>query len=432
MIGLGISQGLCGALLATFLVQLGLTQRFAAVVGRRLQQRPVLATPAPAAEVVLCLRGVDPSLGPALAALGGQLYPGPWRLLVVVDSLEDPSWPMAEEVLSQLEASGQASWAGFRLIPLAARPEAGSLKSASLRQAFGVLHPSTELVALVDADAVVAPGWLAALAAGCGQAGVGAVSGNRWYEPAQGGFQGSGPGVVRAIWNGGALVLMTLLGIPWGGSLAVRRELIEPSGWRQVLATSLCEDTALPGPLAMVGYSYQFRPELIALDRDDSIHLRPLVRWIARQLLTARLHHRAWPLVALHGLGSLALLLACLVVAATLVLQGQLFAAGVLGASLGLYELGCVALLLWIGRVAASALEPLGGGLGPSEGPKGGWLRAARSFSSAWHLLRWLSLAQLVYGIATVRAAFAWRVEWRGVVYRVRRGGVALLSGPSR
>lgn len=198
------------------------------------------------------------------------------------------------------------------------------------------------------------------LAAGCGQVGVGAVSGNRWYEPAQGGFQGSGPGMVRVIWNGGALVLMTLLGIPWGGSLAIRRELIEPSGWRQVLATSLCEDTALPKRLARVGSSYQFRPELIALDRDDSIRLRPLVRWIARQLLTARLHHRALPLVALHGLGSLALLLACLVVVATLVLQGQPLEAGVLGASLVLYELGCVALLLWIGRVAASALQPLG------------------------------------------------------------------------
>ena len=29
--------------------------------------------------------------------------------------------------------------------------------------------------------------------------------------------------------------------------------------------------------------------------------LRPLRRWISRQLLTARLHHPAWPLVALGG-----------------------------------------------------------------------------------------------------------------------------------
>jgi hypothetical protein len=223
---------------------------------------------------------------------------------------------------------------------------------------------------------------------------------------------------------------MTVLDIPWGGSLAIRRELIEPSGWRQVLATSFCEDTALPGPLATVGFTYQFRPELIALDRDNSISLRPLTRWIARQLLTARLHHRAWPLVALHGLGSLVLLLACLVVVVILVLQGQLLAAGLLGAALVLYELGCVALLLWIGRVAGRALAALGPGrgaasdVGPRDGPTG--------LASAWRLLRWLPLAQLVYGMATVRAALARRVEWRGVIYRVRRGGVALVSGPSR
>ena len=419
MIGLelGIAQWLERALLATWLLQLGLTLRFAAVVRRRLQQRPALATPAPAAEVVLCLRGVDPSLGAALAALGGQRYPAPWRLLVVVDSLEDPSWVVAEQLLGQLEASGQASWLGARLIPLAARPETGSLKSASLRQAFGELHASTELVALVDADAVVAPGWLSALAAGCGQAGVGAVSGNRWYEPAQGDCSGSGPGMVRAIWNGGALVLMTVLAIPWGGSLAIRRELIEPSGWRQVLATSLCEDTALPGPLASMGLSYQFRPELIALDRDDSIRLRPLTRWIARQLLTARLHHRAWPLVALHGLGSLALLLACLAELVILLLCGQLPAAGGFGAALLLYEVGCVGLLLWIGQVAGRALAALG----PRDGPTG--------VTSAWRLLRWLPLTQLVYGIATLRAAVARRVEWRGVVYGVRRGGVVRKGG---
>ena len=423
MIGqeLGIAQGLGGALLATWLLQLGLTWGFAAVVRRRLQQRPALATPAPVAEVVLCLRGVDPSLAAALAALGAQRYPGAWRLVLVVDSRQDPSWAVAEQQLGALEASGRARWLAARMIPLAAKPELGSLKSASLRQAFGELHPSTELVALVDADAVVAPGWLAALAAGCGQAGVGAVSGNRWYEPSEGGVPASGPGMVRAIWNGGALVLMTVLGIPWGGSLAIRRDLIEPSGWRQVLATSLCEDTALPGPLARAGFAYQFRPELIALDRDDSLRLGPLTRWIARQLLTARLHHRAWPLVALHGLGSLALLLACLVELVRLGLAGQLLAASGLGGALLLYELGCVGLLLRIGQVAGRSLDALGPGFEPNDRPTG--------VAAAWRLLRWLPLTQLVYGIATLRAALARRVEWRGVVYRVRRDGMARQGG---
>ena len=408
-----IAALLAGALLATLGLQLLLTLAFAVVVRRRLRRLPGLAQPAPAAEVVLCLRGADPSLAAALMALAGQTYPGPWRLLVVVDSRQDPAWSLAEQMIARLEAAGQARWQAARLTPLAARPERGSLKSASLRQAFGELDAATELVALVDADAVVAPGWLAALAAGCGQDGVGAVSGNRWYAPEQ----GSGPGLVRAIWNGGALVLMTLLGIPWGGSLAVRRELIEPSGWRELLATSLCEDTALPAPLARSGWRYQFRPELIALDRDDGIALRPLRRWISRQLLTARLHHPAWPLVALHGLGSALLVLVAVLTALAALLVGRLADAGLLLVALLGYELGCVALLLLIEAMAARALQPLGG------------RRPPPNLAPAGRLLRWLPLTQWVYGLATLRAALARRVEWRGVHYRVRGRGVEWLEG---
>jgi hypothetical protein len=407
-----IAALLAGVLLATLGLQLLLTFAFALVVRRRMGRRPSLAQPAPAAEVVLCLRGVDLSLPAALAALAGQTYPGPWRLLVVVDSRQDPAWPLAEQTIARLEAAGQARWQVARLTPLAARPAQGSLKSASLRQAFGELDTATELVALVDADAVVAPGWLTALAAGCAQGGVGAVSGNRWYAPAA----GSGPGLVRAIWNGGALVLMTLLGIPWGGSLAVRRSLIEPSGWRAVLATSLCEDTALPAPLARCGWRYEFRPELIALDRDDGIALRPLRRWISRQLLTARLHHPAWPLVALHGLASALLVLVALVALLVALLLGRLTDAGLLLAALLAYELGCVALLLLIDAVVARALEPLGGCLPRPD------------LAHAWRLLRWLPLTQWVYGLATLRASLARRVEWRGVHYRLRRRGVEVLE----
>ena len=408
-----IAALLAGALLATLGLQLLLTLAFALVVRQRLRRLPGLAQPAPAAEVVLCLRGADPSLADALMALAGQTYPGPWRLLVVVDSRQDPAWPLAQHTIARLEAAGQAGWQAARLTPLAARPAQGSLKSASLRQAFGELDAATELVALVDADAVVAPGWLAALAAGCGQDGVGAVSGNRWYAPEQ----GSGPGLVRAIWNGGALVLMTLLGIPWGGSLAVRRELIEPSGWRAALATSLCEDTALAAPLARSGWRYQFRPELIALDCDDSIALRPLRRWISRQLLTARLHHPAWPLVALHGLGSWLLLLAVLAALLVALCLGLWSAAAGLLAALLAYELGCVALLLLIESVACRSLRPLGRELPPQD------------LAHAWQLLRWLPLAQWVYGLATLRASLARRVEWRGVHYEVLGRGVRRVRG---
>jgi hypothetical protein len=384
---------------AVLLLQALLSGWFALLVRRRLAE-PAPEAIWPAAEVVLCLRGVDPALPATLAALAAQRYGGPWALQLVVDAEGDPAWPAAAEAIAQLEATGAASWRAARLTALAAAPRGGSRKSAALRQAFAALQPATELVALVDADAVVRPDWLADLARGCLRPGVGAAGGNRWYLPAQ----RSGAGMVRAIWNGGALVLMSLFGIPWGGSLAVRRQLIEPSGWGAVLAHSLCEDTALTTPLRRSGWRFRFGPELIALDRDDSIALRPLIRWISRQLLTARLHHPAWPLVALHGLGTSLLLLAAVLALLGLVLAGDPASALRLSLVLLAYELGCGLILLGIQRVVAGAI-PLDQRL-----PLGLWLR-------------WLPLAQFVYGIATVRAQLARRVEWSGVVYRVVRQG---------
>lgn len=390
-------------LAAMLLLQALLSVCFARLVRRRsVAQAPT--APCPAAEVLLCLRGVDPSLPGCLAALAAQRYGGPWRLLVVVDSLQDPAWGAVHTALAQWEAAGQASWCGARVLALAPQP-AGSRKSAALHQALGALDAATQLVALVDADAVVGPHWLHSLASACGRPGVGAAGGNRWYLPER----RSGPGMVRAIWNAGALVLMTLLAIPWGGSLAVRRELVEASGWRQRLQSSLCEDTALTTPLRRMGMGFRFEPALLAIDRDDSLALVPLIRWIGRQLLTARLHHPAWPLVALHGLGTSLVLLGVLGLLAVCLVQGQAGAAALLALGLLLYELGCGLILRGIQGAVAAAIEP------DQRLPLRLWLR-------------WLPLAQLVYGLATLWALLARRVEWRGVHYRVLRAGVVPLS----
>ena len=99
-----LSVSLAVALLAALGLQGLMALMFALVVQRRLASSPVLAQPpaAAAAEVVLWLRGADPSLAPALCALASQTYPGPWRLLVVVDSREDPAWSVAEEQAASL------------------------------------------------------------------------------------------------------------------------------------------------------------------------------------------------------------------------------------------------------------------------------------------------------------------------------------------
>ena len=400
-----LSQALTLILVLTLALQTLLTGWFVLRVRRLLQQRQHWPDEPqggwPEAEVVLCLRGADPSLASALAALAAQSYPGRWRLQLVVDSRADPAWSVAEASLAALEACGRASWQTAGLQPLEQRPRRGSLKSASLRQAFAGLHPTTALVALVDADAIVSAQWLSDLARACCQPGIGAVSGNRWYQTKGRSLAGR----VRAAWNGGALVLMTLLQIPWGGCLAVRREVIDAGVWSELLSRSLCEDTSLIQPLRQLGWRYAFRPELITLGQDDSLPLGPLAAWISRQLLTARLHHPAWPLVALHGAGS-ALVLGT---ASAWLLLGR---SGLLAGTLALYELSCVGLLLWIETTAVAALA------GPDVKNDPG-RRGEPLWRRTWDWLSCLPATQLVYGLALWRACCDRQVRWRGVTYRV-------------
>jgi cellulose synthase/poly-beta-1,6-N-acetylglucosamine synthase-like glycosyltransferase len=331
---------------------------------------------------------------------------------VVADSHHDPAWSVAEEQISQLEARGEAAWLGARLIVLEQVPEQGSLKCAALHQAFGQLDRTTEVVALLDADAVVPPGWLEALVAGCAPNGIGAVSGNRLFVPAG----ETGAGLVRAIWNSGALVLMTLLEIPWAGSLAIRRQLIESSGWKQLLKTSFGDDTSLQGALASVGLRYQFRPELIIVDSDDQITFKSLSRWISRQMLSARLQHSSWPLVVVHGLATWSLQLLVVVCAVVYLLAGHLQAAFLLVISLLLYEAGCLILFLVISAVARHAIDSCHGSQLPHRP------------SPLLSLLRWFPVAQWIYGVAMIRALWARQVEWRGVHYLLKPRGVSLLS----
>ncbi len=384
-------------LILSLVLQVLLVTIFSLQVKRRRAQRifwdktPILKWPP--VEVILCLRGADESLLPMLKAISRQDYLGDWRLQIVVDSPDDPSKMIVETFLASHRLSGSVrpTWKDLKLQILAGRPLRGSLKCAALLQAFENLNDETVVVAFIDADAIVKPDWLSQLVQACLQPGIGAVSGNRWFVPERDTLLGW----TRAVWNAGALVMMTILAIPWGGSLAVRREVIDAGSWKTLLEYSFCEDTGLLRPLRELGLRYVFRPELLIVDHQDGISLQALSGWVSRQLLTARLHHPAWPLVALHGMGTTALLFAGLFNGAWL--------------ALATYEIGCFVLLLWIESIAMQ------------RSPRSlmGWARA-------------LFIGQIVDGWATLNAFLLRKVEWREVIYQVTDWprGVAPLESP--
>ncbi len=345
------------------------------------------------ARVVLCLRGSDPFLADTIRAAVSQDHPD-YELRVIVDSRTDPAWAEVHAALAAVEPR-------CRVIvePLAARPATSTLKCASLLQGLRDAEHDTAMVALLDADVVPPATWLRSLGVALAAPGCGVATGNRWYAPPDD-VLGSW---TRAGWNAGALVQMVCFGIPWGGTLALRSSLLEAAGLREKWGAAFCEDTLLPAALADADERVSFVPTLIAVNR-ESISLDALVPWITRQLLTARLYHPAWPVVAVFGLS------APTTVATTLVAAGLALARGDRAAMVGLC--GCLALFLmslptlflWIERVVRHTVA------GRTAVPTSSFLDAVRGTFTA----------QGVYGGAILRAMTMRSAHWRGVTYAIR------------
>jgi cellulose synthase/poly-beta-1,6-N-acetylglucosamine synthase-like glycosyltransferase len=244
--------------------------------------------------VILCLRGADPSLPECLNRLAKQTYDN-YCVVCVVDSVDDPSNPLVD---SWLEKDKR-----FMKLVRPAEVSDSGLKNASLVFAIESLDPSFELIALIDADTVAHETWLEQLLApfqdenAPSNAKVGATTGNRWFEPVD---QRIGSWV-RYVWNAAAVVQMYLYGITWGGSLGIRRKVLEETGLLDRWRKALCEDTMVGPHLRRHGWKLIAVPELMMVNR-EKVRLKEALTWIFRQLFFARLYHWRWWLVAGHGI----------------------------------------------------------------------------------------------------------------------------------
>jgi len=380
------------ALLVITATQVVLVARFARIC-RRAHGPPTAGTACLSpARMILCLRGSDPFLGDTIRAAVAQDHPD-YELRVIVDSEADPAWADVEAALATANPRCRVV-----VEPLARRPETSSLKCASLLQGLRGAERDTAMVAFLDADVVPPPTWLRTLGTALAADGCGVATGNRWYAP-PGDDLGSW---TRAGWNAGALVQMVCFGIPWGGTLAVESGLLAAAGLREKWAAAFCEDTLLTAALAGTGRHVAFIPSLIAVNREQ-VTLGALLPWITRQLLTARLYHPAWPVVAVFGLSAP---LAVAGTAAALwlaVARGDIAALGGLAASLVAFLASLPTLFLWIEGVVRRAV--------PSP-----WPGVPARPSDA---VRGTFAAQAVYGWAILEALTLTSTRWRGVTYRI-------------
>jgi len=349
----------------------------------------------PKAAVILCLRGKDPFLDECIESLLCQDYPD-YEVHVVIDHESDPARSVVQACAARLEATN------LRVEILEDRRETCSLKCSSLLHAMSRIGESREVVALLDADTSPHPTWLRELVAPLLDEGVGAATGNRWYMPANPSIGAT----VRYFWNVFAIMQMVCFRIAWGGSLAVRMDVVRNTDLLNSWGQAFCEDTMIYTILRKQGLRLVFVPSLIMINREDC-DPGNYFRWVSRQLLTARLYHPLWKAVVMHGVFSTVLPLAVLAmsVAAAMTENWQI-TIWVIAASL-LYVTS-LSFLLW----------PLEAGVRQFV--------ARRGEPTAWMSWRFyvsclcaIPLLQILYPLALASALFMRRVEWRGAEYRI-------------
>ena len=359
--------------------------------------------------IVLCLRGPDPTLPECLTGLLNQHYSN-FNLHLVVDSDNDPVIPIAKQALESIDSPVDVHW---HTVTDPSRKR--SLKCSALLTAVQALQSqekTPEIIALVDADALVAPDWLNRLVTPLQSinapesktaASIGATTGNRWFEPAANNLGSR----FRAAWNAAAVPQMQIYRVAWGGSLALKLDTIEECDLLNRWSQAFCEDTMLADVLQANGLHVYRVPELIVVNQ-ESTTLKSAIGWIGRQLLTVRLHHRAWPLILIHAIFGGLCFFAPLVLVMVTAIQDRPLA--IWTTLVWLVQLGLnIVMLDYIRRLNINAIE-----------------KSALQTTNANGLLSKLTVAialQAIYPFLAIGAVFRQRTRWRGIDYRIGRQG---------
>lgn len=393
-----LAWGTLGTILVVVVVQGLVVAAYVRLIRRATPGGIVSAAANAKAAIVLAVRGVDPQLPTVLAGLLDQDHPD-YSVFIVVDSVADPAWPVVDEILRQ--SSGKNA----RVAVLRERLGACSLKCSALAQAVEDLPTDVEVVAFIDADALPHRSWLRDLAARLAEPRAGAAHGNRWYLPAE----RSHGSLVRHYWNAGAVVQVWFNGIPWAGSMALRRRTIEASGvvpsWRR----SLSVDGAVGRKMKQAGLTVEFVPEVMMIN-GEHVSRKAFASWLVRQLVAARSSGSGWPIVLLH---------ACLIVfcvgappglIAAALLVGDLPSAVVATAAAVAYWCACMGFTAAINHAVRGVVTRQGHSL-PSP---------SSSVVDVWRHLAAVIDAHVVQLDSLIRATVCRKVSWRGIEYEVR------------
>jgi cellulose synthase/poly-beta-1,6-N-acetylglucosamine synthase-like glycosyltransferase len=282
------------------------------------------------------------------------------------------------------------------------RKETCSLVNSSLIQTIQNNLNDYEVVAMIDADAMPHKTWLRELIAPLLNKKIGAVNGQRWYFPPRANMGD----LIRYLWNIAAVLQMIFFKIPWGGSLAIRIDVLQKCNVLDYYEKALVQDVPLFDILKKQGYTIEFAPSILMINR-ESVTLSSLVPWIQRQLLWAILYHSSWWKIVMHGMLVTLVPLLLLTLIATSTFLNQHFIAILATSSLIGYGVITLCQLLLLEYLVRRIVKKR------NECTK--WLTPLKLIAFFPAMI----LTQLLYPKALLFALFSRNIEWRGINYQI-------------
>ena len=380
---------------------------------------PTEETPGwPRAAILLPLRGADPKLRDTLGSLLELDYPS-YQLEIVLDQSTDPAAELVGNWLRQNKiapgVARQNSYGGQVQVHVDAirnRRSTCSPQCSAFYEAVSRLDEHVGVVCTIDGDVVAHRSWLRELVAPLSDPQVGLTHGNRWYMP----LNLQAGSVVRYLWNAAAIVPMYFLGMPWAGSMGIRRDLLVDSGLLEKWKIAIVPDAPCKSLVQATGKQVRFVPSLMMPNR-ESCDLAFALDFLKRQMMWTRLYNPNWWAVVTHAVLTSSAMLAAAVFAVTLLCLGHFLSAVLFCGTMAIYILS-LAMLLTLMEIhvrrpirrreldlAGESDESTTPGLPPAG------LICLVPFA--------IPLTQSVYLVAVVLAHFRKHVSWRGIRYRV-------------
>jgi len=361
----------------------------------------------PKVALLITLRGQDPGLAENLENLFLQDYPN-YKLLIVVDSEEDSALHIIREVLAKHPGENA------EVLVTPEHPTTCSLVCNSQAYAISQLDDSYEIVAIVDSDLDIPKTWLREMVQPFQDPQVGGATGIRWFVPERTNW-GT---LVRYFWNLAAIVQMSIYKMPWGGSLAIRRSVIEEGDFLNTLRNSFCEDQPTATVVRKLNKKMAYVGSLLLPSR-ESCSLHFFFRFVRRQMFCAKVYSRSWLCVLAQCMSIFLIPLAVLMFALLAGLQKDWLACWVIVSGFALYTVG----YFGAGPYLVAGTRKIVSKNRPN------FPFPEHSIAQRLKMLVAVPVTQLIYTVAVASLYFCKKVIWRGVSYRFPgKGKVEMLN----